>query len=36
MGKVQADHIDARADQIAENGLGIGGRPESGDDLCAA
>jgi len=34
--KVQADHIDARADQIPEDRLGVGGRPQRGNDLCAA
>jgi hypothetical protein len=36
MGKVQANHIDAGANQVTENRLGVGGRPESGNDLCAA
>jgi hypothetical protein len=36
MGKVEANHIDAGADQIAKNWFGVGGRSEGGDDLCAA
>jgi hypothetical protein len=36
VGKVQADHIDARADQIAEDWFGVGGRSQRGDNLGAA
>jgi hypothetical protein len=36
MRKVQADDIDASADQIAEDGNGIRGRTQCGHNLCAA
>ena len=36
VGKVQPDDIDASADQIPEDGHGVGGRAERGDDLGAA
>ena len=36
MGKVEADDVDAGANQIAEDGLGVGCRPEGSDDLCPA
>jgi len=35
MGKVQAGHIDAGTNQIPENGLGVRGRAQRGNDLCA-
>ena len=36
VGEVQADHIDARAHQVADDRLGVRGRSESGNDLCTA
>jgi hypothetical protein len=36
VGKVQADHIDARADQIPDDRLGVRGWAERGDNFCAA
>ena len=36
MGEIQADDIDAGADQIAEDGNGIRGRTKRGHNLCAA
>ena len=36
MGKIETDHINAGANQVAEHGLGVGGRSKRGDDLCTA
>ena len=36
VGKVQANHIHAGANQIAEDGLGVGGGAKRGDNFCAA
>ena len=36
VGKIQAHHIDAGADQLAKNRLGVRSGSERGDNLCAA
>jgi hypothetical protein len=36
MGEVEADNVNAGPDEIAEDGFCVGGRAESGNDLCAA
>ena len=36
VGKIQANHIDARAHQLAENRFSIRRRPQSGNNFCAA
>jgi hypothetical protein len=36
VGEVEAHHIHAGAHQLAEDRLGVGSRPESSDNLCAA
>jgi hypothetical protein len=35
VGKVQADDIDAGADHVANDRLGVGGRPKRGDNFGA-
>ena len=36
VGKIQANHIDPCADQVADNGFGVGSRPQGSNNLCAA
>jgi hypothetical protein len=36
VGKVEPDHVNAGADQVANHGLRVGGGPERGDNLGAA
>jgi hypothetical protein len=36
VGKIEADHVDAGANHVANHGLGVGGGSERGDNLGAA
>ena len=36
VGKIEADHIDAGANHVANHWLGVGGRPQRGDNFGAA
>ena len=36
VGKVEADDVYAGTNEVPEDGLGVGGGSESGDDFCAA